>query len=134
MAKHCLILTLLAGLALARVYNVDELTEVDLEVDGEVLLSLTSKPSTGYSWFLNPPNSPYIEVRGMLTGDYHASSSGVVGASGTQTFHLGCTSLCVEGGQAEVLFTYQRPWEKEPVQSKRIKLNIVAKSAPIGSA
>lgn len=66
MLKYFGILSLFLGVALGKVYNVDSQTEVDLQVDGDVYLKLTSNPSTGYSWYLTPPNSPYIEVRGTL--------------------------------------------------------------------
>jgi inhibitor of cysteine peptidase len=125
MPKYFLFLTVLLGLVSAKYYNVDEVTEVELEVDGQVSLSLKANPSTGYSWFLNPPNSPYIEVLGMLTGDYEAGTAGMLGAPGRQVFRVGCTSLCVAGTYAEVLLTYQRPWEKSPIDSRKIKLNIV---------
>jgi inhibitor of cysteine peptidase len=125
MPKYLLFLTALLGLVSAKYYNVDEVTEVELEVGDQLSLSLKSNPSTGYSWFLTPPNSPYIEVLGMLTGDYEAGTPGMLGAPGRQVFRVGCTSLCVAGSQAEVLLTYQRPWEKSPIDSKKIKINVV---------
>lgn len=128
MARLAFLLMLSSGLmnvVHSATYNVDNLNEVDLEVDGDVYLQLTSNPSTGYAWFLTPPNSPYIEVRGMLTGEYSKKSDHFLGAPVTQTFHLGCTSLCVPGVQTGVLLTYARPWEKFPLIVQKVLVNIV---------
>jgi predicted secreted protein len=127
MLTHLFFLTLFFGLGTARRYDVDSIDQVELEVDGEVSLAVTSKPMTGYAWFLEAADSPYLEILSIRTGDYEKGQSDAVGGSiATQVFRLGCTSSCFEGAKADVLLTYQRPWDKSPSASKKIKVNIIA--------
>lgn len=127
MLTRLFFLTLFLGLVTARRYDVDTIDEVELEVDGEVSLAVTSRPLTGYAWFLESADSPYLEILSIRTGDYERYPSDAVGGSiAKQVFRLGCTSSCFEGAKAEVLLTYQRPWDRSPSDSKRIKVNIVA--------
>jgi predicted secreted protein len=119
----------LVGAASKQVYDIDNAREVKLEVGGDVYLALTSNASTGYSWSIMQPDSLYIEVQGSLSGEYMDSNSDLIGAPGKQVFHIGCTSYCVDGAEAEVQFVYQRSWENEPTEAKLITVNIVSTKA-----
>ena len=82
------------------------------------VLTLPSNHTTGYQWTVTQEpelfeiSSEYIENR---------QENGAVGAGGSEIFIL----TPVKGGETEVCFAYQRPWEEnDPDSVLRYKLKV----------
>lgn len=85
---------------------VNQLLEVQLE----------ENPSTGYVWQVNFPEG--IKV---ISDTFESGNTQLVGASGTHEWVIQVMSP----GTYELIFSKQRPWEKEAVETKTFVLNVL---------
>jgi predicted secreted protein len=126
MSRSLLILVVLCSWASADRVDADDVQEIELKVGGEVYLTVTSNLSTGYMWSIVPINNYYVEVSDELTGTYEPPTSGLMGAPGKQVFHLVCSPMCVDGAESRVVLVSRRSWEAGAIETKNIKVKIVA--------
>jgi inhibitor of cysteine peptidase len=98
--------------------NADTGSEIiEVKTGEKFAISLQSNPTTGYSW--QPEfDSELLE---LVESEFVASSPGLVGAGGVETFVF----LAHREGQAEVTLKYQRPWEDQPIEEQSRKVNII---------
>ncbi len=97
----------------------DKPIEINAGTQFDIVISLESNPTTGYSWM-----PVYNQDELMLVDeDYQQdeSSQGLVGAGGTQTFRF----KALKTGQATITMAYQRAWESGALETK--VFNIVVK-------
>ncbi len=91
---------------------------------GQVLVvSLESNPSTGYSWQVAQVDQAVLKQLGDPKFETPASSSGVVGAPGTEVFRFEAAGQ----GQTTLKLEYRRPWETGVAPIKTFTLQVTAK-------
>ena len=112
-------------LALGKEFNTDSDPTVYISPNGKATFYISSNPTTGYSWTMIPTNSVYIQVSD-LKGSYVKSDTHAMGAGGKQFFEIMCTTECHDGLVEEVTLIYSRPWEKEAVQFKTVKIVVTS--------
>jgi inhibitor of cysteine peptidase len=79
--------------------------EIEVPVDGVLIVTLGSNPTTGFSWTdAQIANPAVLEQTG---NDMIAPEGGVVGAAGNQVF----TFKALKAGTTQVRMDYSRPWE-----------------------
>lgn len=77
-----LVLSLVIGACLGLYYNVDNTNNLGVKLGEPTRFEISSNRSTGYSWSLVPPNSPYIRVVGGYQGEYLPPKTNMPGAPG----------------------------------------------------
>lgn len=97
----------------------DKTIEINAGAQFDIVISLESNPTTGYSWV---PVYNQDELA-LVDEDYKQdeNSQGLVGAGGTQTFRF----KALKTGQATLTMAYQRAWESGALETK--VFNIVVK-------
>ncbi len=83
----------------------EQSASVEVTVDGEVVVSLCSNASTGYSWGVPTIDDPTVVAEVDAVGS--GPSSQMPGAPGSQTF----TFRATKAGSTTVAFSYDQPWE-----------------------
>lgn len=101
---------------------------IDLQEDGGtvtltgnqvLVVGLESNPSTGYAWRVESLDQRILR----LVGDTWLSSSGLLGAPGTQEMRF----AGVSEGETTLVLAYRRPWEKvEPLRTFSLQVKVVA--------
>ena len=109
----------------AKVFNLDNDFQVYIGPLSTAQISLTSNPTTGYSWYLIPPNIPGLKITNPQ-GTFKAPDKNVMGASGTQEFEITCTEECQDGDNYEITMIYSRPWEKDPGKIKNVAVSVTS--------
>ncbi|MBU0646396.1 protease inhibitor I42 family protein [Patescibacteria group bacterium] len=89
---------------------------LSVKVGEEFTIVLDSNPTTGYSWEATI-DSELVSLAGK---DYEAKGAEMVGAGGEEIFTL----QAKEVGQAEIIFSYLRPWEGAPIKQITYFINI----------
>jgi inhibitor of cysteine peptidase len=81
---------------------------IKLANGGQLIISLTSNPSTGFGWSVQPPATDKLELQG---GAPHyvppSSTTNLVGAPGTEVF----TFVAKATGTAQLTLMYRRPFD-----------------------
>lgn len=92
-----------------------------LSEDGKYLtVSLYSNPTTGYKWQWGTDKSDYLR---LAYDDFIADESGVnVGVGGMWEAHFAATM--VNFGELQLVLSYERAWESEPISTHVLTLNI----------
>ena len=110
------------GLAAAprTITEADANRDVVLPVGQEVVLKLTSNPSTGYRWSLAEGGAPVLANLGQPR--YQASGT-LPGAGGVETWTLRAAQI----GSQTLKFEYRRPWEKTVPPAKTLFFPITVK-------
>jgi inhibitor of cysteine peptidase len=93
---------------------------ITLQIGQEVVLTLESKRSTGYSWFLAESKDPVL-IR-LDKGTYHEGRA-VPGTGGIETWKFRAARSGVETLKLE----YRRPWEKKVLPAKTIIFDITVR-------
>ncbi|MFA5104957.1 MAG: protease inhibitor I42 family protein [Candidatus Margulisiibacteriota bacterium] len=88
-------------------------------------VTLKSNPTTGYGWKIAS-----IRPKGiiqMIGSKYTAPSTGLAGAGGVEIW----TFKAVKKGAAQIMFSYQRPWEKDipPIETRNIRIIVCDEKA-----
>lgn len=120
-----LIVLFLASISLAAVYTITE-SESNARINplGSSVLEIASNPTTGYMWYLIPSNSAKLTVQDPVGEYISPAESGLVGAPGKQRFTVTCTELCEEGDILKVVLALQRPWEKAPIDIRKVSVEV----------
>lgn len=75
-------------------------------------ITLSSNPSTGYSWEIDPPiDETIVKFTGTT---YEPGDTNLVGSPGKQRWHF----KTVGKGQTTITFKYIRQWEETAVDTK----------------
>lgn len=78
-------------------------------------IALESNPTTGYEWeFETDPNLI------SLINQTFKPESDLIGAGGTETFKFSA----LNEGEAKIVFSYKRSWEKEVIEKKVFQVKI----------
>ncbi|MGZ6346699.1 MAG: protease inhibitor I42 family protein [Anaerolineales bacterium] len=83
----------------------DKGSQVSLKVGGQIVITLDSNPSTGYSWEAQGLDKTIFKQVGEAT--FISSDPGLVGAGGALTI----TFNVLKAGTAPLTLVYHRPWE-----------------------
>ena len=83
-------------------------------------VTFVEKPSTGYSWAIDPAASRNLDALSIADLGYLAGGQTMPGAPGKHSWRLGG----VRPGEAEIVFVYRRPWEKIAVQTNRVTVDV----------
>ncbi|CAG9335270.1 unnamed protein product [Blepharisma stoltei] len=100
-------------------WNIDNACEVIISSEGSVEVSVSSNPTTGYSWYIDQSSLGPLYTDN-LEGNYTPNSTDVVGSGGTQTFTISCTIDCKYISAADVQFYLKRSWEPDAKEYKCI--------------
>ncbi len=113
------------GASAAQVISIDNQLNgkmVSLKAGQVLQVSLTSNPSTGYSWALADYNADVIRPQGEPEFVEPSRDKPLVGASGWDRFHFKVQKT----GQTQLKLVYRRPWEKDvaPVQTFEVQVMV----------
>jgi predicted secreted protein len=87
---------------------------------GELLkIGLDANPTTGYLWKMSIPDGQNV-VEAFGEREYFAGPEDLVGAGGLTAF----TIKAAGEGTAEVLFSWERSWEDEPVKEYTLTVTV----------
>ncbi|MBD3282489.1 MAG: hypothetical protein GF387_02670, partial [Candidatus Portnoybacteria bacterium] len=92
---------------------------IEAKEGGDFSIILNSNPSTGYQWNIDF-DEEHIE---LLNRTYTSNANeGLVGSGGVEVFSF----LAKKSGEARIVFSYLRSWEKDkdPLQEKTYIINI----------
>lgn len=100
-----------------------EKEEQTLEVknEEEFVITLEANPTTGYDWEAAFDEN-YLE---LLEKKYLPPETTLVGAGGQDKFRF----KALESGETEIVFSYERPWEKESIKQQIYKISIHSTAA-----
>ena len=82
-------------------------------VQGSLIGTATSNPTTGYSWMVASDEETACGPKGsvMLTQTYVSSrDNGEVGVGGVTHFSFTATETAIKGAKCKVGFQYAQPW------------------------
>jgi inhibitor of cysteine peptidase len=94
----------------------DKGSSIELEKGEEIIISLDSNPTTGYSWV---PGEEIDSTIVELTDSEFLQTEkeeGMVGVGGFEVF----TFEAKNSGQTEIILYYQRPWEEAELKDEFI--------------
>jgi len=96
--------------------------QIEVEVDQNLVISLESNPTTGFSWELVELEDPILQLMGEA--EFQPSESKeIVGAGGTEIFRFKAVSI----GQTTLTLVYHRSWEEGVEPLETFNLNIVVR-------
>jgi len=98
----------------------DNGTRIELKAGQELVVTLESNPTTGYSWDVDELSEAVLKSTGEPE---FKSSSNRVGAGGTQTMRF----EAIEAGEGTLTLIYHRPWEKDvdPIHTFSVQISVV---------
>ena len=82
----------------------------------DVVISLDSNPTTGYSWV--PAYNEDLLI--LVDEDFQQEDNGLIGAGGVQTFRF----KALKAGQSTITMSYQRPWETSAIEAKDFNIEV----------
>lgn len=83
------------------------------------IVELPENPSTGYTWRIDRAASEGLGALSIVDGG-HLKGRAMPGAPGRRRW----TIRALQPGVATVVFAYQRPWEPEAVETRRVDVEI----------
>ena len=93
-----------------------KMIEINAGTEFDVVISLDSNPSTGYSWVAAYDQTALV----LVDQEYKAGDSNLIGAPGTQIFSF----KALKSGQTSITMSYQRSWEPNPIQTKVFSVDV----------
>lgn len=93
--------------------------EIRLSVGRKETLVLPENPSTGYSWKIDQEGSDNLSIL-SIEDLGHQRGAHMPGAPGLRRWVIRARAP----GHASLQLVYQRPWEPEPVETRRIGINV----------
>lgn len=87
---------------------------------GQLIISLYSNPTTGYSWQWGTDKNDFIY---LLYEDFISDESGLTAGAGGMYEATFCPTL-VNFGEVQLVLSYERTWEAEPISTHVLKLSI----------
>jgi inhibitor of cysteine peptidase len=91
---------------------------ITLSRGDELVVSLTSNPSTGYTWRIARDDPARLKPLGAPS--YERPSESILGGAGRQVFRFRAES----SGTAALTLDYSRPWEKNVQAAKTYQLRL----------
>lgn len=88
---------------------------IETRVGEPFSITLTTNPSTGYSWEIDAP----IDRLEILEREY-VHSSHLIGAGGQETIRFRARSV----GEATIVCRYRRPWEQAAGEERRFTVRV----------
>jgi len=129
--KNTVLLTSIVGLTIfigcaKQESNSDQVSEtpenIETRLGEDLVITLESNPTTGYSWRLSEPLPGILELVGKEFKPAE-NMENIAGAGGIEEWTL----KSIEKGRAAVSFEYVRPWEKDKPPVKRRTFLITSK-------
>ena len=99
----------------------ENMGDIQVKKAQEFTISLTSNPTTGYSWGLNDLYDKNVVK--AIGNEFKAPNSAAMGASGKELW----TFKGNEKGSTKLVFTYARSWENDPTQETIKTFNVTVK-------
>lgn len=96
----------------------DSTQQVEVGIDGEFIVALTSNPTTGYSW----QESHDAASLNLVEKSYqqNEASKGLAGAGGTDYFRY----RALKSGDTKITLVYKRPWEQASLADKTQEFSV----------
>ncbi len=128
--KTLLLVTLAIMLILAAACNspaepvhltaADKGGQVEVQAGAQIVISLDSNPSTGFTWEAKDLDTAMFEQIGDPT--FNSSNPGLVGSGGTLTL----TFKALKAGTAALTLVYHRPWETgvDPIDTFAVTVTV----------
>ena len=88
-----------------------------LNIGQDLVISLEGNPSTGYTWEVAAVDESILRQVGEVEFE---PESDLVGAPGEMILRF----QAVEPGRTQLALVYWRPWEKEPLETYSITVNV----------
>ncbi|ARN83585.1 hypothetical protein B1812_11235 [Methylocystis bryophila] len=83
------------------------------------VLTFAENPSTGYTWAIDKAASQGLDI--VAIEDLgHSRGADMPGAPGTRRWSL----RALKPGHAEILFANRRPWERTPIETRRVVVDV----------
>jgi len=98
----------------------DKIIEINAGTEFDIVISLDSNPTTGYSWVPAYGQDELVLVDQNYQPGENAQN-GLLGAGGTEIFRFKAQKT----GQTTITMSYQRPWETTAIEQK--VFNVVVK-------
>lgn len=113
-------------LSFGALVNLEMVPYVVLAPKETVDVFLESNPTTGYMWYIFPPESTSIQVVGDQVGVYVPPAINIPGYPGRQIFKIRCVS-CNAGEAYDFTLALWRMGEQDPAQYRTFKVVVVNK-------
>ena len=94
----------------------DKTIEINAGTEFDIVISLDSNPTTGYSWVPAYDQDNLI----LVDEDFQPVENGLLGAGGTQIFRF----KALKAGQATITMSYERSWEKGAIETKIFNVEV----------
>jgi inhibitor of cysteine peptidase len=118
------LMTLTACTSNAKEVSVNESSsgkQVEIAVDGTLIVTLESNSTTGYSWELkNIVDTTILQKIGNV---YLAPTTTLVGAGGKEVWNF----KALKAGTTTLTMEYNRPWESDSPAAESFTLTVVVK-------
>jgi inhibitor of cysteine peptidase len=98
----------------------DDATEIEMEVEQEVLVSLEANPTTGYIWAVDSDVDSSLWLVGEIEFE---SESNLAGAGGMQTLQF----KALAPGEGDLTLIYHRPFEPDAEPLREFSVSVVVK-------
>jgi inhibitor of cysteine peptidase len=98
----------------------DKDSQVDVRAGDQIIITLDSNPSTGYTWEVKDLNTTILEQVGDPV--FSSSNPGLVGSVGSLTI----TFKALKAGTATLTLVYHRPWETgiDPIDTFAVTITV----------
>lgn len=93
--------------------------EIRLAVGHKETLVLPENPSTGYTWKIDQEGSDNLSIL-SIEDLGHQRGANMPGAPGLRRWVIRAKAP----GHADLQLVYQRPWEPEPVETRRVGIDV----------
>jgi inhibitor of cysteine peptidase len=99
----------------------DKGTQVEVKVGEQIVITLDSNPSTGFSWEAKDLDKTMLEQVGDPT--FSSSDPGLVGSGGSLTL----TFKALKTGTTTLTLVYHRPWETDVAPVDTFAVTVIVK-------
>ena len=94
---------------------------IELNTGQQLILTLNSNPTTGYSWQVLEIDEAVLRQVGSSEYTQNPAAEQVVGAGGTDTFRF----EAVDSGEFKLTLGYARPWEERSDAIEFFQITII---------
>ncbi|MBI2874238.1 MAG: protease inhibitor I42 family protein [Firmicutes bacterium] len=96
---------------------------IELARNQQLIVSLSSNRTTGYSWSLADITTGILKLEGPPTYVRDPASPDAVGAGGTETWKFTPTGA----GQQSLRFEYRQPWEPNVLPARVVEYTVTVR-------
>ncbi len=98
----------------------DNGSQVEVKLGGQIVITLDSNPSTGYTWEAKDLDTTMFEQVGDPT--FNSSNPGLVGSGGTLTLNF----KALKAGTTRLTLIHHRPWETgiDPIDTFAVTVTV----------